>query len=120
MYAKVNAVLTGMLWVLKSDLTNKQESLLKRMYTHVNPNQPEVPFVTYLELRGKIGVPYGDKEKLKRILPELAIEDKRIQPLFDTPKVSKLPLRDYQETAMSEILEYLSQGGTEFNLSGFP
>lgn len=115
-----HAVLTGMLWVLKKDLTSAQESSIKRLYTHNNPNQPDNPFCTYLELKGKLGIPYGDKEKLTRILPNVHIEDKRIAPLFDKPKVSKLPLRDYQETAMTEILEYTSQGGTEFNLSGFP
>lgn len=116
----VKAVLTGMLWVLKSDLNVKQESIIKRRYTHINPNQPDTPFNTYLELKGKLGIPYGDKEKIYQVLPELTIDDKRIQPLFDTPKVSKLPLRDYQEEAMEEIVEYIKQGGTEFNLSGFP
>ena len=116
----VKAVLTGMLWVLKSDLTPKQESSIKRRYTHLNPSQPDAPFNTYLELKGKLGIPYGDKEKIQQVLPELTIDDKRIAPLFDTFKVSKLPLRDYQETAMTEILEYVEQGGTEFNLSGFP
>ena len=115
-----HTVLTGMLWVLKKDLTSAQESYIKRLYTHNNPNQPDNPFCTYLELKGKLGIPYGDKEKLSRVLPNVHIEDKRISPLFNAPKVSKLPLRDYQETAMTEILEYLSQGGTEFNLSGFP
>lgn len=109
-----------MLWVLKSDLNSSQERLIKRRYAHINPNQPDTPFSTYLELKGKLGIPYGDKEKIQQVLPGLTIEDKRIAPLFDTPKVSKLPLRDYQETAMTEILEYIAQGGTEFNLSGFP
>ena len=117
---RVKAVLTGMLWVLKSDLTTQQESIIKRRYTHINPNQLDAPFSTYLELKGKLGIPYGDKEKIQQVLPELTIDDKRISPLFATPKVSKLPLRDYQETAMTEILEYIEQGGTEFNLSGFP
>lgn len=116
----VDVVLTGMLWIVKSDLTKKQEDSLKRRYTHINPNNPLEPFSTYLELKDKIGVPFGDKSKLADLLPELSIQDKRISPKFDTPKVSSMSLRDYQEDAMKEILEYISKGGTEFNLSGRP
>lgn len=119
-YNSIKGVLTGMLWVVKSDLTPKQESFIKAKYTHENPNNPTEPFCTYLELKGKIGVPYGDKLKVQQVLPSITIEDKRIAPMFDRPKVSKLPLRDYQETAMTEIIEYIQQGGTEFNLAGFP
>lgn len=116
----VDAILSGMLWILKSDLTKQQESSLKRRYTHVNPNNPLVPFSTYLELNGKLGVPFGDKKKLMDMLPTIKIQDKRIAPEFDTPKISSMELRDYQENAMIEILDYISKGGTEFNLSGNP
>jgi len=118
--APITTVLTGMLWVLKSDLHPKQEDLIKRCYTHINPNNPMEPFHTYLELKGKIGIPFGDKVKLSRTLPNITVKDNRIAPVFDTPKVSSMKLRDYQEDAMVEILEYLENGGTEFNLSGRP
>lgn len=116
----IKGILTGMLWILKSDLTPQQESFIKKMYTHSNPNNPEEPFCTYLELHGKIGVPYGDKEKIAKVLPKLEIQDKRISPKFSSIKSSRLALRDYQEDAMEEIQDYLNNGGTEFNLSGFP
>lgn len=107
-----------MLWVQQAELSDIQLDYIKKQYTHINEKNPDVPFQTYLELKGKIGIPYGDLQKVSKVLPTTYIEDRRIAPIFDTPKTSNMPLRDYQETAMQEILEYYAKGGTCFNLSG--
>lgn len=112
------AVLTGMLWVRQEDLSSEQLAAIKRSYTHINPSNPDVPFMTYLELKGKIGMPYGNLNKIDRLFPSLLIDDKRIAPKFDTKKTSNMPLRDYQEVAMDKILAYYRNGGVSFNLSG--
>lgn len=112
------AVLTGMLWVRQDDLPKEQLDYIKKQYTHINLSNPDVPFYTYLELKGKIGIPYGDTSKVNKVLPNVEIEDKRIAPIFDSPKSSNMPLRDYQEKAMYDILHYYSTGGTCFNLAG--
>lgn len=114
----IKAVLTGMLWVRQEDLNATQLDYLKKQYTHINESNPDVPFATYLELHGKIGIPYGDIQKVNKVLPTTTVIDKRIAPEFDTKKSSNMPLRAYQETAMNEILAYYDSGGTCFNLSG--
>lgn len=116
----IEVVYTGLCWVLKDDLSKTQIEKIKSSYTHINPANPEVLFSTYLELHGKIGIPLGDKAKIESILGTVKVIDKRISPRFATQKTSKLPLRDYQEEAMEEITQYVSSGGTEFNLSGKP
>jgi hypothetical protein len=116
---KPTAYLTGLLWFDISEVYTYLDRI-KTAYTHVNPSDELNVFITYLIKNSKIGVPYGNKEKIKDIIGEFNVVDKRIAIPFDIPKVSKLALRDYQETAMSEIKSLLADGLTEFNLSGKP
>lgn len=118
----IKAQRTGLLWFLKEDLEPNQIERLKVSHTYVNPKDQENTFSTFIELKDKFGVPCGDISKVKNILQDdIAITDKRINPKFKTKKKSKLKLRDYQETVMEEIKEFIHKGaGTSFNLSGEP
>ena len=118
----LNGQQTGLLWFLREDLTPEQIERLKVSYTYVNPKDDTNTFSTFIELKDKFGIPYGDKKKVELILgSEINITDKRICPKFKTRKKSKLELRDYQETVMEEIKEFINKGaGTSFNLSGEP
>lgn len=117
----IKAQRTGLLWFLKEDLEPNQIERLKVSHTYVNPKDQENTFSTFIELKDKFGVPCGDISKVKNILQDdIAITDKRINPKFKTKKKSKLKLRDYQETVMEEIKEFLGNDGTAFNLSGEP
>lgn len=113
---------TGLLWFLKEHLTQEQQDKIKSYYTYINPKDQDNTFSTFIELKDKLGVPYGDTEKIRNILDlELEVQDNRIQPKFKKKKVSKLKLRDYQETVMLEIDDFIYKGaGTSFNLSGEP
>lgn len=117
----LNGQQTGLLWFLREDLTPEQIERLKVSYTYVNPKDDTNTFSTFIELKDKFGIPYGDKNKVELLLgSEINITDKRICPKFKTKKKSKLKLRDYQETVMCEIEEFINEGGTSFNLSGEP
>lgn len=118
----IKAQKTGLLWFLKEDLEPNQIERLKVSHTYVNPKDQENTFSTFIELKDKFGVPCGDMSKVKNILQDdIDITDKRISPKFKTKKKSKLKLRDYQETVMEEIKEFIHKGaGTSFNLSGEP
>lgn len=117
----IKAQRTGLLWFLKEDLELNQIERLKVSHTYVNPKDQENTFSTFIELKDKFGVPCGDISKVKNILQDdIDITDKRINPKFKTKKKSKLKLRDYQETVMTEIEEFLGNDGTAFNLSGEP
>lgn len=117
----IKAQQTGLVWFLKSDLTDTQVERLKTLHTYVNPKDQDNVFSTFIELKDKIGVPYGDRSKVHLVLGSTDITDKRISPKFKTKKKSKLQLRDYQETVMSDIKEFIHKGaGTSFNLSGEP
>ena len=116
----IKAQRTGLLWFLKEDLEPNQIERLKVSHTYVNPKDQENTFSTFIELKDKFGVPYGDLNKVQLTLGETDITDKRIQPKFKTKKKSKLQLRDYQESVMVEIEKFLAEGGTAFNLSGEP
>lgn len=117
----LKAQLTGLLWFLKSDLTEDQIQKVKLSYTYIN-QKDDSEFSTYIELKDKIGVPNGNPNKIKDILEvsNIEITDKCISPKFSKKKKSKLQLRDYQETVMTDIRDFLSNGGTSFNLSGEP
>ena len=114
----IKAQQTGLLWFLKKDLTEAQIERLKILHTYVNPKDQDNVFSTFIELKDKIGVPYGDSTKVQQVLGEVEIEDKRISPKFKTKKKSKLKLRDYQESVLEEIMVIINNGGTSFNLSG--
>lgn len=117
----VKAQQTGLLWFLKEDLTETQVERLKVSHTYVNPKDQDNTFSTFIELKDKFGVPCGDITKAQNILcDDIDITDNRISPKFKTKKKSKLKLRDYQETVMEEINEFLQSNGTAFNLSGEP
>lgn len=117
----LNGQQTGLLWFLREDLTPEQIERLKVSYTYVNPKDDTNTFSTFIELKDKFGIPYGDKKKVELILgSEINITDKRICPKFKTKKKSKLKLRDYQETVMCEIEQFITTGGTDFNLAGEP
>lgn len=116
----IKAQQTGLVWFLKSDLTDTQVERLKTLHTYVNPKDQDNVFSTFIELKDKIGVPYGDLSKVHLTVGSADITDKRIQPKFKTKKKSKLQLRDYQETVMEEIKTFINGGGTAFNLSGEP
>lgn len=112
---------TGLLWMLKANLTPEILEKLKVSHRYLNPKD-ETVFETFIELNDKIGVPYGDINKVTSILEQpLDIKDCTISPKFAKKKVSKLELRDYQETVMTDIEEFIYKGaGTSFNLSGEP
>lgn len=117
----IKAQQTGLLWFLKEDLEPNKIERLKVSHTYVNPKDQENTFSTFIELKDKFGVPCGDLAKVKNILQDdIDITDNRISPKFKTKKKSKLKLRDYQETVMEEIEEFLGNNGTAFNLSGEP
>jgi len=113
------AVLTGLLWVESKDLTPKQLQEVKQRYTYPHPYE-DTSFSTYIELDGRIGVPFGDKQKVKRLLPELSITDKRVDTPVDKPFKFSLRLRPYQKEVVKGIFKFIHNGGTEFNLAGKP
>lgn len=118
-HSRITTYLTGLLWFSISDIKDKLDRI-KVAYTHVHPLDPNNVFETYLIKNEKIGVPYGNQEKIHSIVGEFTVVDKRLTVPFDTSKVSKLKLRDYQEVAMQEIKALLTNGKTEFNLAGKP
>lgn len=117
----LKAQLSGLLWFLITDLTEAQIERLKRSYTYINPKDPDNTFSTYVELKDKFGIPYGDKDKIELILgKDIEIQDNRITPNFKKKKTSKLQLRDYQQKVMTELDSFFDSDGTAFNLSGEP
>jgi len=117
----MTAVITGMLWVRTADLTLEQLERIKQQYTYPHPFDTEAKsFTTYLEKGDNIGVPYGDASKVRKLLPNITVNDKRVVPPVDKPFTSSIVLRDYQETVVSGIDDYIKGGGTSFNLAGNP
>lgn len=112
-------VLTGLLWFSISDVQDKLTSITQA-YTHVNPKDPTDIFCTYLIKNTKIGIPFGNLDKIREVIGKFTFEDRRNAIPFDTPKYPQLKLRDYQQVAMNEMLEYVAEGGTSFNLAGVP
>lgn len=112
-------VLTGLLWFDIKDVIHEYDRIVSA-YTHVNPNDDTNVFPTYLVKNGKIGVPFGNKDKIREIVKFDTYIDKRIAIPFSELKVSRLKLRDYQEIAMKEIKSLIAKGVTEFNLAGKP
>lgn len=116
---KLLAVQSGLVWILKKDISQETYNTLIQKYTYINPKDDSI-FVTYIDLVDRIGVPGGSINKLKDIVGDLNIEDRRISPPFSVKMQSTLALRDYQEVAMQELEEFIKSGGTTFNLSGAP
>jgi len=115
------AVLTGMLWVAVKDLSQQAISALKSAYSYPHPFEDQNIFETFIELKDKIGVPFGDSQKALSFLKGFSIDDRRIATPFSKPaELKSLKLRGYQEEVLNEIKEYLENGGTSFNLAGKP
>lgn len=117
---RIKAIQTGLVWLVTKDLTEQQVVKIKHSYSYPDPNDDLKVFETFIELKDKIGVPGGDKAKLKAIVPDIVVQDNRIQPKFKHKKKSILALRDYQEDAMQELEIYFKENGTTFNLTGEP
>jgi len=116
----INAVVTGLCWIMKADLSTLKLIELRESYSYIHPFD-DTSFETYIELDDRIGLPYGNQTKLKTLLPNLIIDDQRIAPKMNhTVNLTGLILMGYQEDALIEILEYFSSGGTTFNLAGKP
>lgn len=116
----MEVVRTGLLWILKSDITQRQLETLRLIYKYPHPKDDTVIFETFIELPDRIGIPAGNLEKVERTLGEINIIDKRIAPKFSKKKKSKLKLREYQVVAHKEILDFFKSNGTCFNLGGEP
>lgn len=118
----MKAILTGLLWLELEDFTNSFIGRLKEQYSYAHPYEENSVFETFMEHHNRIGIPFGNEQKYKNILPkDIQIEDNRISPKFSSPvEFIGPPLRDYQETAENEIQIYLTIDGTVFNLAGKP
>ena len=118
----VKAVKTGMVWVkLKDIIPHMVLPSIINAYTYQHPREPDVKFTTLIMLEDRIGIPAGDTKKLFDILPELSIDNRSISTPFSKPiKLTGLELRDYQEDALQEVLDYFDDGEATFNLSGAP
>lgn len=114
----ITGILTGLVWINIDELSNLPK--IVQSYTHINPKDDMDVFETFMIKNNKIGLPYGNKQKLYDLVPNLKIEDRRNNKKFNTVKVSKLALRDYQQEAYNEIMDFIESGGTEFNLAGEP
>ncbi len=119
----INGVLRGLIWFDIKDVPKDLYYDLCFKYSYTHPKTEEV-FSTFMLKDDRIGVPYGNIDKFRAIFIKhnmrFTVEDRRICPKFDTTIKSKLLLRDYQQTAMDEIMEFIDNGGTEFNLAGKP
>lgn len=116
----MTAIQTGLLWFMLEDLSTDVVGDVIQEYTYVHPYEPDVRHETYILLKDRIGLPYGDMEKVKRVIGRpFTILDRRVSPSIDI-QLHGLTLRDYQETAMQEIDSLLDKGCTSFNLSGAP
>jgi superfamily II DNA or RNA helicase len=112
--------LTGLLWVALNGISSSKLEEIKQAYTYQHPLE-DTFFVTYVVHNGRIGIPYGNKEKVKRLLgDDIEIIDKRIATHVNKPFDFTLTLRDYQEDVVSDIFRGIDKGLTEFNLSGKP
>ena len=119
----MNIVKTGMLWIDSDDISMHDLQRLHESYTYQHPREPDQKFSTITYAKDRVGIPAGDLEKARHLLPDIEkVDDRTCSEPFKTPvKLTGLTLRDYQETALSEALDYISnEGGTSFNLSGSP
>jgi len=118
---KPTAVVTGLLWVSLKDLSRQTLDLIKHQYSYVHPMDPTQVFETFIILKDKVGVPFGDQEKAFNVLKGFKIEDKRVAPTFEHPaELTDLQLRPYQQEVLEDIIRYLECGGTSLNLAGLP
>ena len=114
----LKGVQTGLLWISLEDISQELLQKLQLAYTYEHPFEQSKSFETYVIHSGKIGLPYGNTDKLKQLLPPRHITHRTIAPTVTTPFEFKWELRDYQQDTHNQIIDYLSRGGTEFNLSG--
>ena len=116
-----SSILTGLLWVSLKDIGNSTIDNLKRAYNYQNPHEPSKSFSTYIELKDRIGIPFGNQIKAHQFINKDSIKDQRVSPKADKPIVfTGPPLRDYQETASTETMQYIKEGGSTWNLAGKP
>lgn len=113
---------TGMLWV---SLNNVQKHTLSRLYsayTYVHPNDDTQTFCTLVHLNDRIGVPAGCMDKAYSVLGKNIniIDNTCHNPVDSKILLTGLTLRDYQEQALKDTLDYFNEGGTSFNLAGSP
>jgi superfamily II DNA or RNA helicase len=113
-------VQTGLYWL--KDLSEEQIVAIKNAYSYPDPKEPTKVFYTFIEHNGKLGIPWGDRQKAIRVLGGAHnITDKRINTPFNNPcEFVGHALRDYQEEAFKEVESYFASGGSVFNLSGAP
>lgn len=103
------------------DLAPEIITELVQAYTYEHPREPGQMFTTLIFLSDKVGIPAGDVEKAKNILGNFVMTDSSIsEPTKQHIKLTGLTLRDYQDLALIEALDYLDAGYTSFNLSGEP
>ena len=118
---KLKAVKTGLMWFSIFDFNEKHLNYIRDNYTYPHPIEEDNTFCTFYETDEFIGIPYGDTEKLKRVIHHpFEIEDRSIAPTFTELGHSKMDLRDYQQSAKVEIFEIFRSGVHSFNLSGNP
>lgn len=117
-----HVVKTGMLWLNKCDLSEGELLSIQLAYSYPHPKDPLDVFQTFVETNDRIGVPTGDEDKIRGIIGNISIEDRTVAPSFDDMDVKSdnLVLRDYQESALEDILFYFKFSGTTLNLAGSP
>ena len=118
----IKTIVTGLLWIKLKDLTHKQIEHLKDAYTYAHPYEETSSFETFVEHKEKLGIPFGNEDKVKSLLSTgIQIIDERVSPKFDNEVEFKgFALKDYQEDANVEIKDYFNSNGTTFNLAGKP
>jgi len=111
-------VLTGLLWFKLCDIPEDKLKDILDKYTYVNPKD-ESTFSTYVLLEDRVGLPAGDIGKLKGLVPNVTMDDRRVIESVGHPiSLTNLTLRDYQEDSLKEIVEYFKGGGATLNLAG--
>lgn len=118
----MKVIKTGLLWMLKADLSDGLLNELRCSYTYPHPHDGGKAFPTFVELSDKVGVPAGDVEKFRGLIKGAEVVDQTIVEPVERPiNLTGLTLRDYQESSLTEALDYFNkEGGTSFNLSGSP
>ena len=117
----MRAIKTGMIWVDIKDLSPDIILSLTQAYTYQHPHEQDKTFCTLIFLSTRIGIPSGDMDKCLGILQITNVNDESLSQPVETPiSLTGLTLRPYQETALTEVLDYFYNGNTSFNLAGEP
>jgi len=111
-----------MIWININDISYDVQLKLIEAYTYSHPREPDIKFTTLVMLPNRIGIPAGDTNKWANILPNVVVDVQSISTPFERPiKLTGLELRDYQEDALQEVLDYFHEDyESSFNLSGAP